>query len=300
MSLAHRRYDEHGFPIPPSFEDREKEARQSRPATPGRGKRIVLWGMLIAVAVGVAMPYVRPTVAGMMAEWKSRQAEQKLREGDLAGAVSDLTTALDWSPDNFRCRFFRAEARLQLKDLEGCLADLNWILTAGPRIQRLQQAALQRRAFVLVRLGRGREAIDDAHALVRFAPQDPTALNDRAYIRALANVSREELEAGLADIEAAIAQVGDDNAAFLDTRGYLLHLLGQHTKALEDLNRAIELTESGFEWGFARGIQRRSEDLAVMLHHRGQVYRALKQEAKAEEDLSRAEELGYDPSAGVF
>jgi tetratricopeptide (TPR) repeat protein len=128
-------------------------------------------------------------------------------------------------------------------------------------------------------------------------------LNQRAYIRALANAEKkdqEELAAGLDDVERALS-MQPDKAAFIDTRGYLLYLLGQYDEALNEMKRAIALTEDVYRREYhAADSQRLREDLAVMYYHLALIQQAKDQKRDAEASFQLAEEYGYNPEAGVL
>jgi tetratricopeptide (TPR) repeat protein len=163
---------------------------------------------------------------------------------------------------------------------------------------------------VYQRLARHPEAIRDAtQALTLSRGGDPDPWNERAYVRAIAGL---ELEEGLDDVQQAIDLYGAPNAAYLDTRGYLYHLLGRQEEALTDLNEAIALAEREDPWGAAherrpregrggeRDRRRHDENLSVLYHHRGLVLAALGRDEEAQADLTRAESLGYNPAGGVY
>src|SRR5262249_20618599 len=153
-----------------------------------------------------------------------------------------------------------------------------------------------RRSWAYVRLGRAREAIDDATQAVQLAHSAET-LNTRAYARAVLNT---ELKEGLDDIDRALSEI-PNNAAFLDTRGYVLHKLGRDEQALVDMDQAIAQSERERRSSLDRAAQEEfNHNLAVMYHHRGEIYQKLGQDDKAEVDLRRGETLGYDPAHGVF
>jgi tetratricopeptide (TPR) repeat protein len=147
-------------------------------------------------------------------------------------------------------------------------------------------------------------AISDATSAIELAGREiPTFLNQRAYIRALANLNKQDLEAGLRDVERAIELSRDnrENAAFIDTRGYLLYRLGRHDEALKDMERAIELMLSARDSAFLPSdFKRFKESMAVMFYHRGVIYEALGRHEEAAVDLLEADRLGYDPDAGVL
>ncbi len=210
--------------------------------------------------------------------------------------------------------------RSEMNDLAGSLADFNDLvqqvkdrdhLPSQRNLWFFDQAEMYSgRAWIFVRMGRGREAIDDATQAVKLRAT-PRFLNSRAYIRALAQM---ELLEGLEDIDQALAEVGQQTAEyaiFLDTRGYLLHLLDRNIDALADLDRAVEmrelqkrrLLEQQFRFDLRRlqyELKQTDGDLAVMYHHRGLVQEKLGHDGPAQDDLRRGDQLGYNPARGVL
>jgi tetratricopeptide (TPR) repeat protein len=177
------------------------------------------------------------------------------------------------------------------------------VLTSPKTSRALRVECYHRRSWVHCRQKDYATAIEDASAAIQLFGRDhEVLLNQRAYIRALANAEakdKEELQAGLADVNRAL-EMAPKHAAFVDTRGYLLHLLGDQHKALREMDRAIELTFEVQQRSYHRDPQRFREDLAVMHFHRGLVYEALGHHDQASEDFQRAEKLGYNPDAGIL
>jgi tetratricopeptide (TPR) repeat protein len=158
-------------------------------------------------------------------------------------------------------------------------------------------------------LGQADAALAAAQEAVDLAgPDDPDALNHRAYFRAL--VGR-DLDAALTDIDRALAGGGGPSPEFLDTRGFILHLLGRQQEAIDDLNVAIDSAQderrrllmlAGHVEPDELAYRLRSADhsLAVMHHHRGLACRALGLTGQAEQDFAIAEKKGFDPSRGIL
>ncbi|HZZ28035.1 MAG TPA: hypothetical protein VFE46_08540 [Pirellulales bacterium] len=309
MATDFRQFDEHGFPIAPRFEDLKfhDEEAPRRPKISLRTKRMVLLVVLLGIVVPVMFgPQILSVVQHGVAHWFSSRAEQKFWAGDYVGASADFSRAIGWSPHSWKLYFRRAQCREKIADLNGSLADWNQLV--GLIDSNLDLSIVYaERSWIYVRLGRYREALDDANQAVRVSPT-PENLNSRAYVRAVAN---QELPDGLADINKALAETGDNNAEFLDTRGYLLFLSDRSEEALKDLDRAVRLTER-----FKQEMQLRqrtanpltllldlreaNRSLAVMYHHRGLVYDKLGRKQEADKDLYHSQELGYDPAQGVL
>jgi hypothetical protein len=195
--------------------------------------------------------------------------------------------------------------------------------TFGAEVDRGSLAALllapMDRSVIYCRLDKFSESLADATTAVDLATTgNADVLNHRAYMRALA---KQELKEGLTDVERAIKLAREPVSAFLDTRGYLHHLLGNQQAALADLNQAIAITEAQranpedfFErrrrrdgriigWDarqIAQKVEQLGENLAVMYHHRGEVHEKLGQDEAAAADFKQADKFGYDPAKGIF
>ena len=90
---------------------------------------------------------------------------------------------------------------------------------------------------MLFRSGRSREAVALLESLLKRRPGDPAAQNALGYTLADANV---DLQRAQKLLEAACAQV-PDNAAYLDSLGWLRYRQGRSGPARELLDRAYHL-----------------------------------------------------------
>jgi tetratricopeptide (TPR) repeat protein len=267
----------------------------------------------------------------LLADWHASRASQKSDVGDFSGAIEDLNEAIGWNPRSQAYFAQRAICREELNDLEGSVADWNKSIELlqgkqvrrGERISRRMELveAYRRRGWVNVRLKRTDAALEDMDTAIQSIPnqaffRDPRVYdelvaslwNARAYTCAVLNV---KLKEGLADIDRALEQVNGD-PSFLDTRGYLLHLLGRNEEALKDMNSAIdtyeEIKRRSLQWKvprasehrFQRELQRIDESLAVMYQHRGLILERLGRQQEADKDFADAKTFGYDPKLGVF
>jgi len=312
-------YDGLGFPIPPAFEPPPAADGRPDPRSSGRGrragplKRLLLAGVFLGVLLpALISPAVMPLVREAVVQWSLERAIAREGRGSLAAAIGDLTRALHWSGDakaaplpRSRLLCWRAMLRIENRDAGGGLADAELATAAAPtEVQPLRVQAL-----ALVVLGQAEAALQAAQAAVDLAgPDDPEALNHRAYIRAL--VGRDLREA-LADIDRAIAGASGPSPEFLDTRGFILHLLGRQQEAIDDLNVAIDsaqndrrrllmLTGHIDPGELAYRLRSADHALAVMHHHRGLACRELGLVRQAEQDQAVAGRKGFDPSRGIF
>ncbi len=338
------RYDRDGFRIPPEFEaPRDDLDLLPRPIEPllsrldgasppadasgprnasaapwaarqepgsrrgaGRGKRAAI--LLVAAAILIPTllgPEILPAVREAVVVWSLDEAARREAEGDIPGALGHVERAVSWQEGDFRLLCLRGQLRLENQDAVGAVADADRAATLAPTAP----APHRLRALAHTVLDRPDEALADVQAVVDLnRPGDPEALNLRAYTRALV---RRELPEALVDIEQALGRTGEETPEHLDTRGYILHLLGRHAEAIDDLNRAIDgMQDLRRRLGLVRErmdrididqrIRVAEHGLAVMHQHRAEACKAAGYAEQAKQDFEVAKAKGYDPSRGVF
>lgn len=321
------RYDRHGFPIPPTFEparseadefDRPGDGQRVRPGRdvslsaspaerrPGKAKRT--WLVLLACCVllpAVALPAVWPALRDIAVEASVEEALRLDALGDAKGALAHLDRAVTLASDDPRLLCLRGQVRVSDGDAVGALHDAHGAVKLAPN----DPGPLRLRATVHTVLERADEALADAQRVVDISgPGNAEALNLRAYTRALL---RRDLPEALEDIERALAGQGSELPEHLDTRGYVLHLLGRSTEAIDDFNRAIDGMQElrrrlslGIGRGDAMALSQRlrfiDQALAVMHRHRAEACREAGFESQAEQDFEISRRKGYDPSRGIF
>jgi tetratricopeptide (TPR) repeat protein len=327
MPAPIRRVDELGFPLPGSFEDVPDQS--SEPSRPKRG-----WGQFAYRYRWAVLLLLLPILFGstlvvgarqFVAHWLLNKALVHRERDQLQAALASADRALFWEPDPFECwQEFetRAEIRAELQDIQGSIDDLNETIQRLEDPARAQQYSNQlceayaMRGWDFERLGRHREAIADSTTALNLAADGNSRarlLNQRAYIRAIANL---ELDQGLQDAVQSLALMQNDPQT-LDTRAYLLFRLDKPKEALKDIDLAIhqwtqplagfrfhadmvtrqQLTARGFQ---SREIRGYLEPLAVMIHHRGEIRKKLGQGAIGNSDIHQAELMGYNPDRGVY
>lgn len=283
---------------------------ESAPPRSWRQSRRIRWALvalLLLVSLAIAIePWLRDAGKRGMAEFRAQRGFAAFYDGDLPSALSDLDSAVAWSPDDPMLLFLRAEIRRDAHDLQGALDDYNAVIKLNPSYSR----AYSGRAQIHQRQGNYPEAIKDLTAALQGRPAwEPDPWNHRAYVRALGGI---ELDKAREDVAEAIRLSPDENASYLDTRGYILHRLGQNPEALVDLDRAIQLTAAQRDQRKLQGskeqhspprLLREQEGykhaLAVMHFHRGLIHAALGKTEEAAADDKLARELGYDPAKGI-
>jgi hypothetical protein len=321
------RYDRHGFPIPAEFERPAPVAREaadfgrigSRPAVldhdgaaTAERQRAGAWKrwLLIAIIFGgvlpaIVLPQVLPVIREAVVLWSLERAAECEARSDIAGAVVDLSRAVQWQGEESDLLCMRAMLRLEDRDARGALEDAVRAAAIAPTAVQPWRV----RALVNVVLEDVEGALSAADMVISLsAAGDPDALNHRAYIRGL--VGR-DLPAALADIDRAIGDRADASPEMLDTRGFLLHLVGRHREAVDQLNLAITgMQQNRRQLGLLSGrvdpvqlacrLRGLDHGMAVMLHHRAQACRAVGLEEQAKQDFELADRKGFDPSRGIF
>ena len=329
------RYDRLGFPVPTEFEPDPRlddlQPSRSTPATAlettgletrvlepsaleprtsqkpaGSRKRLLILGVAAAVIVpALLLPEIVPAVRQMVVGWSLEQAAEREARNDLTGAIANLGRAIRWHGDDVDLLCMRSMLRLEDRDAAGALEDASRAAALAPTAPQ----PLRVRALANVVLGNAAAALADAEIVVDLAsPGDPEALNHRAYIRAL--VGRDLPEA-LVDIDAAIGGQREATPELLDTRGFILHLLGRTQEAIDQLNLAIDgMQQNRRQLALLAGRIDRSElsrrlrsldhGLAVMLHHRALACEQAGLDEQSKQDFELAKKKGFDPARGIF
>ncbi|KAH8069829.1 hypothetical protein JL721_5723 [Aureococcus anophagefferens] len=134
---------------------------------------------------------------------KKAAGSEKMKAGDLEGAVACYTAALELWDGNVAARNNRALARLKLKDFDGAVADASAVLVKEPaNLKALYRRGVARRAT-----GDLAGSLDDLDALLVLAPGDRAAAAEkkatRAKLDAKNNVSRVKTKASSTSARAA-------------------------------------------------------------------------------------------------
>jgi len=270
--------------------------------------------MVLLFFAALTAPCIAALVPREIALWHLIAAQEDRAAGRKDQAYDRLQDAIRWSPKNAGMLRQRAVWRLEDGQQEAALTDVNLAADAAPD----DVEVLELRAQILQHLDRHAEAIQDWKTLDRLSqthgtPTRAQALNGLAYARA---VGKLDLDDALKNVSMAL-ELAPQNPAILDTRGYLLHLQGEHEKALPDLDAAVpgmedqltqiknrpeELQRSILSADIDEsGINSPEQGVAVVRYHRALVLKALGREKDAQVDLDRARQLiGREPDEKLF
>ncbi|GIW92966.1 MAG: hypothetical protein KatS3mg110_1007 [Pirellulaceae bacterium] len=276
------------------------------------------WFWMLVFATLVFGPVVKREFPRELARWHLAAAHVALDASQYDEALRLVNRALELAGPRPEYLLLRAEIYLRCGEQDRCEEDLDRAVEAAPPQEKIY--VYQQRANLHLEMQRWSAAVRDWEAIEQLAqrpeyeqPAVPFHViwNSLAYMRALAN---QELDKALEEINLALAQQ-PDNAAYLDTRGYIYYRLGHYNKALADLERAVELAHK--EWRELekqlqqlrdlrvdpRPIDRQRVELrrnyAVILYHRALVH-DLFDEAKATQDYEEIRQLGFSPGPDLF
>lgn len=189
---------------------------------------------------------------------------------DKVHRQADIDAALKLDPNNFVALTTRANDAIDAGAFSKAAADLDAVSKIRPDSTAVRALRIQ----LLVKQGLPAEALRLADAAVAKDTKDATALNERCWLKATTNV---QLETALADCDAAV-KLAPDNAAILDSRGFVKLRTGAIDAAIDDYDAALRL----------------SPNLAASLYGRGIAHARRGEQAAANADLARARTLSPD------
>jgi tetratricopeptide (TPR) repeat protein len=313
-------------PQPPPQPNSPFPQFSSPSAHPRRNIRWLILLAIVAALVGWAIVQA-PREIG---RWHLAAALKLRNEDKKDAAYRELAAAMNRFPENPQLLMQRAEWRLQDGQEKEALEDCD----RAVELAKDNVVALRMRGTLLLNAGHFQRAIEDLKKVERDSrrsghPPRDQILNELAYAQALAKV---DLEDALSHANRAVEILSDPKAVrewgraaiayklgqTLDTRGFLLHLLGRNEQALEDMDKALtNLQDARREQGKEPDIldevrktenPKASKELttdarnsAVMHYHRSLVLSALGRDDDAKKDWEVARELaGKEPDETLF
>ncbi|MGH7137322.1 MAG: tetratricopeptide repeat protein, partial [Pirellulales bacterium] len=225
--------DEHGFPVPPTFDD---------PVSPGPGSHallIVFRAGLVLAFVGLLLALLyRLPLRGAVNDWLApkplKAARQKQAQGDVQGALAEVDRAALLLPNDPRVYDLRARLKLEANDVEGGLEDFNKLVQLTPR----EPYAYVGRSVAYRRLERHHEAIEDLTKAIALSPND-TALYD---FRARLKLEVGDVEGGLEDYNELVRRAPREANVYV-ARSFAYQRLRRHREAIDDLTKAVALSD---------------------------------------------------------
>jgi tetratricopeptide (TPR) repeat protein len=175
--------------------------------------------------------------------WNNRGIYRK-DTGDLAGAISDYSRALELDPRYSLAYTNRAVARQRLGDLEGALQDLDRSI----ELEANDSAAHVNRGVVRIRLGQPDRALADFTRAIELNPDNAAAYANRGTLRSNSG----DYTAALSDLDRALyLNPGQPDA--LIARALARSGSGDPASALVDLDEALRLRPDNGIAYFVRG-----------------------------------------------
>jgi len=262
-----------------------------------------------------------------IAYWHLAAAREHWREADYGAIQGHLSAteehrkqafdlleqAFRWSPEDSYLLRQRAQWKLEAKQYDAALVDVNGLLQADSD----DVPTLELRTKIYHLMGKHSAAVADARRVNDISqtsgyPSRTQALNSLAYAKAIGKI---ELDSALREVNESL--VSGRNAAILDTRGFIYYQMGKYDLALRDIDPAAnEIAaalaalhrDSGLERRampdlrkFEVAVQQRNEDVAPIFYHRALVHEKLGHTAAAEADRKRVKELiGRDGDESLF
>jgi tetratricopeptide (TPR) repeat protein len=292
------------------------------PAARPPSQRWATWSVILISYLVVLVPVVIAEGPRERVRWYVAAAESHWERGNQAAAQDLLNEILQWAPNDSSLWMRRAEWHQEMGSEEKSLADAARALDAATGAERVE--LLMQRAHMLQHFQRWRDAVEDWKEIRRLAEGEPDGLegtrrrwsrpqllNGLAYARALAHL---ELSEALVEATEALRDE-PDSPDILDTRGYILFLLGRYDEALQDLDQAVLGKSRQQTWrrffeeqrqqlvdlsALNRADQYYQRSLAVILYHRSLVHGRLHPEKAQRDEQRLRDELGFEPGPELF
>ncbi len=181
--------------------------------------------------------------------------------GDYEASLADYNRALELSPETPYFLNGRASTKSRLGDHDAAFEDYSEAIRVDPEYS----AAYRNRGSLRHRMGDYEGALEDLGEAIRINPNYAAAYWARGMIEA----AEENLVAALEDFEEAI-RINPSFASAYVARGDVLERMGEIDKAREDYNRAIDIDpqhalpyflRGRINWAHADEYERAIEDL---------------------------------------
>jgi len=152
--------------------------------------------------------------------------------GDMNGAITDLSRAIELSPNTADYYSDRGLAKLRKRDNDGAVADFTRAIELDPK----NAIAYRNRALAKNIKDDADGALADYNRAIELDPKNASAFNNRGNIKK----AKGDLDGAIADFNSAI-ELNDKLAIAYKNRGEAKQAKGDAAGAKEDLKRAGEL-----------------------------------------------------------
>ena len=163
------------------------------------------------------------------------RAVLRQKKGDGAGILADYNKIIELAPSGRGVEVVytnRSMLRLQSKDVNGALEDLDKAISINPRVAEIYNG----RAIARLQKGDLDGALADYEKVIELKPSLPSAFLGRGYFR----YQKENFDGAVADFSKAIELKPDYADAYVD-RGMVRGLKGEIDGAIADIKKGAAL-----------------------------------------------------------
>ncbi len=175
---------------------------------------------------------------------------EKVEQGNYAGAIADYDQAIILNPDHAKAYYNRGVSKYDLKRYEAAIADYDEAI----KLKHGFAEAYVNRGVAKGELKQYEAAIADFNKAIELSPGDAESYNNRGN----AKTDLKQYEAAIADYDQAI-KLNPDHAKAYYNRGNVKRHLKQYGAAHADYDQAIELKPD-----YAKAIHNRAAAMAFM------------------------------------
>lgn len=192
------------------------------------------------------------------AEARILMAAAYAQSDDMTGALQSLDIALA-APIDTADKQRLTLAKAGLLQSQGLNQESLTLLTEAATLWPGSADIQLQRAMVLLTLNRSTEARDALRQVIKDDPSNATALNALGFTLADENINLNEAE----QLVQKALTIEPDNAAYLDSMGWVYYRQGKLNEAAETLQRAFKITpdpEVGAHWGIVLWHQNKPDE----------------------------------------
>jgi len=163
------------------------------------------------------------------------RAALRSKKGDTAGVLADYSKIIELAPSALGVEVVyhnRSMIRLQNKDIDGALDDLNKAVSINPKVAEIYNG----RAIARLQKGNSDGALADYEKAIELKPSLPSALTGRGYFR----YQKKDFDGALSDFSKAI-EFYPNYADTYVRRGIVRGLMGNIQEALADIKKGSVL-----------------------------------------------------------